>query len=106
MTKTWRFHPEVAEEVEATARWYEKERLGLGVDFALTVNAVIATLKEMPSLGSPIRDTTANRQIRRVFLPRFPHAIVFVERDSEYFVLAVPHLRRDPDYWRARLDDE
>ena len=44
MSKTWRFHSEVAEEVEATARWYEKERAGLGVEFALAVNAVIATL--------------------------------------------------------------
>ena len=105
MTKTWRFHPEVAAEVEATARWYEKERTGLGVEFALTVNAVIATLKEMPSLGSPIADAHRSRRIRRVFLPRFPHAIVFVERSDEYFVLAVSHLRRQPDYWRERLDD-
>jgi hypothetical protein len=28
-----------------------------------------------------------------------------VEQSDEYFVLAVSHLRRQPDYWRERLDD-
>jgi hypothetical protein len=72
MTKTWRFHPEVAAEVEAAARWYEKERTGLGVEFALTVNAVIATLKAMPSLGSTIADAPRRRPIRRVFFRASP----------------------------------
>ncbi len=65
----------------------------------------IATLEEVPALGSPIAGAPCSSPIRRVLLPRFPHAIVFVERRDEYFVLAVSHLRRRPEYWRERLDD-
>lgn len=105
MTKTWRFHSEVATEIESAARWYEEQRPGLGVEFALAVSAVIDKLEAMPSLGSPMRDLTTNGMVRRVFLPRFQHAIVFVERRDEYFVIGVPHLRRAPGYWLTRLNE-
>lgn len=105
MSKPWRFHPAVASEVEDASRWYEEQRDGLGIDFALTVLSVIDTLEAMPTLGSPMRDLPTNETVRRIFLPRFQHAVVFVERPNEYFVVGVPHLRREPGYWLARLDE-
>jgi toxin ParE1/3/4 len=103
--KIWRFHPEVAAEIESTARWYERERLGLGVRFALTVDAVIESLQAMPTHGIAVREMPEALQVRRVLLPRFPHAIVYVEREEEYFVVAVTHLRREPGYWFPRVDE-
>jgi plasmid stabilization system protein ParE len=105
MNKTWRFHPDVASELEDAARWYEKQRAGLGIDFALTVLSVIDTLQAMPTLGSPLVDMPTKETVRRIFLPRFQHAVVFVERPDEYFVVGVPHLRREPGYWLKRLDE-
>src|SRR6185312_8001366 len=50
------------------------ERRGLGVDFALMVDAVIEKLQEMPTLGTPMPDVPRELRARRVLLPRFPHA--------------------------------
>jgi len=37
--------------------------------------------------------------------PRFPFAIVFVELDDHYLVVAVAHLKRKPGYWLTRLGE-
>ena len=42
---------------------------------------------------------------RRVFLARFPHAVVFVDTGEAYLVLAVAHLKRRPGYWLSRMDE-
>ncbi len=34
---------------------------------------------------------------------RFPFAIIYIERDQEFFVIAVAHTSRKPDYWKDRL---
>ena len=103
--KTWRFHREVAEEIESTARWYERERRGLGVGFALMIDAVIEKLQEMPRLGSPMPDVPRELRVRRALLPRFPHAVVYVEHEDEYVIVAITHLRREPGYWLTRIDE-
>ncbi len=41
--------------------------------------------------------------IKRVFLDRFPFAVVFYVEDETVHVVALEALRRRPSYWRARL---
>jgi len=33
---------------------------------------------------------------------RFPFAVLYSESDEELFILAVMHLRREPNYWAHR----
>jgi plasmid stabilization system protein ParE len=41
--------------------------------------------------------------IRRRLIGRFPYAILYSDEGQTVYILAVMHLRRDPDYWKSRL---
>jgi len=41
--------------------------------------------------------------IKRVFLDRFPFAVVFYAEAQTVHVVALEALRKRPGYWRARL---
>jgi len=43
--------------------------------------------------------------VRRVLVHRFPFAVLYSESDERLFILAVMHLRREPDYWTHRTAD-
>lgn len=103
MAKLWRFHREAEREIDDAADWYEREREGLGGDFLEAVRAQIAALRELPSLGSPVALRRQRIALRRVWLARFPYALVFGEVEGEFIVFAVAHGHRRPTYWRDRL---
>ena len=44
-----------------------------------------------------------SRPLRRLFLERFPFAVVFFVDADDVHVVAVEALRRSPGYWRGRL---
>ena len=41
--------------------------------------------------------------IRRRLISRFPYAILYSDEGEILYILAVMHLRRDPNYWKSRL---
>lgn len=41
-------------------------------------------------------------QVRRCLLNRFPFGLLFRIEADRYYVLAVMHLRREPNYWKNR----
>jgi hypothetical protein len=41
-------------------------------------------------------------EIRRRILTRFPYAILYQVDPDEIVILAVMHLRRNPEYWHGR----
>lgn len=97
------FHVDVLDEVERTARWYERERRGLGDEFLGELDDALARIEG----GAPgARPVPEEPRAHRVYLARFPHAVVFVHAGAECFVVAVAHTKRRPGYWRSRVDDE
>lgn len=92
---------EAEAELVAAADWYERQRPGLGVEFRHQVDAAWSRLNEPPLATLPLPGVrTAN--IRRVFVERFPYAVVFVERGDDALVLAFAHHHRRSGYWRGR----
>jgi hypothetical protein len=76
----------------------------LGSRFNLELQRAIESIAQGFD-GSP--DLTIERraeepEFRRVFLGRFPHAVIFYCEDGRAIVVAVAHLRRMPGYWRDR----
>src|SRR5262245_25631442 len=100
--KPWHFHEDVPEEVERPESWYDARERGLGDDFIVVLDTVLARLEEGPAMAVPAPEDV---RARRVLLPRFPFAIVFVELDDHYLVVAVAHLKRKPGYWLTRLGE-
>jgi plasmid stabilization system protein ParE len=91
------FHPEAETEFLAAIDWYEERSAGLGADFAAEIHAAIQRAVSMPlawpSLGG---------DLRRVLAHRFPYGILYSPSGTSIYILAVMHLRREPDYWRQR----
>ena len=104
MTKRWRIHEETLAEVDATVGWYEKQRTALGIEFLAELRRTLAQLRAAPGVSTPDRAAPADAHVRRRRVRRFPYAIVFAETATEYVVVAVMHLRRQPGYWLARLN--
>jgi len=91
------FHPEAESEFQGAIEYYEKCELGLGQAFVIQVYSAIRNIITYPNM-CPILE----RDIRRCLVNRFPFGILYSIEENEIFILAVMHLRRNPDYWKHR----
>ena len=90
-------HPEVPQELEATALWYEDRQSGLGEDFLGEYQATLSRILREPKRWHRIRGDN-----RKLNFHRFPYAIVYsVEADGLY-IKAVDAPPRRPFYWAHR----
>jgi len=78
--------------------YYERQRPGLGIEFADEFDRAIRRLEQFPESGAPLTD-----DMRRSQLDRFPYGIIYYVEPQSVVVLAVMHLHRRPDAWRTRL---
>jgi hypothetical protein len=65
-------------------------------------------LDEVSRAGGRITDNPAawpvvSGQIRRCLLNYFPFGLLYRIEPERIYVLAVMHLRREPNYWRKRV---
>ena len=100
--KQVRISEEAAAEMAEAARWYETHRVRLGADFLDAVNATVATVADVPGIGSPVPEVL-DQAIRRCPVRRFPYHVVYMELQDRLQILAVAHDRRRPGYWKGRL---
>ncbi len=101
MNRRISFHEAARDELREAARWYEREREGLGEEFLQTVDTAIERVArgELPGLAAA---ETGQPGTRRILLQRFPYTVHFDLGQTEMFVWAVAHQRRRPGYWRTR----
>lgn len=81
--------------------FYEAARPGLGDEFRLEVETYTerAASRELP--GTPI-SSSRRRSLRKLYLHRFPYALVFEIQADECVFWAVAHTKRRPGFWRGR----
>jgi hypothetical protein len=97
-----RIHAAAAEEAAEAAAWYEKERQGLGIEFAHATETALDLLEQEIVLLPVVPGDAGNRGVKRLLLRRFPYSVIVLERDAEIFVIAFAHHARRPGYWRDR----
>ena len=97
MTPRLVFRPEAEAELLDARAWYEGERIGLGANFAVAVEATVAAILQDPLAYPRVKDDT-----RRALVRRFPYAVYFRPIGDEIIVLAVMHGRRLPRRWQLR----
>jgi len=90
-------HPEVDQELEEAALYYERKCPGLGDDF---LDEFESTLRRI--LATPERWSRIRGENRKLNLRRFPYAVVYSMKGESIFVKAVMHLHRRPFYWQGR----
>lgn len=64
------------------------------------VHGALLRIATAPRQGSPYLHGT-----RRFILVSFPYSTVYVALDDDGHVIAIPHFKRRPGYWRRRLKD-
>jgi toxin ParE1/3/4 len=85
-------------EIQEAMDYYNLQSEGLGFEFALEV---IDTTKRIASY--PLAWTALTSRSRRCRTKRFPYALVYQVREDFILIVALMHLRRDPESWKARL---
>jgi plasmid stabilization system protein ParE len=91
------FHRLAKAEFIESAKWYESQQPGLGIEFRQEVEAAIARICVNPEGFGFIE---SDKRLHRVH--RFPYGVAYQVLPKEIFILAVMHLQRDPDYWKSR----
>ena len=91
-------HPMAEAEMRAAAGYYQDCQSGLGVRFLDDVSLAGERITHNPAAWPVI-----SGPIRRCLLNRFPFGLIFRIEAKKIYVLAVMHLRREPNYWRNRI---
>ena len=91
----FRLHPDARDELCEAVVFYDKaaER------FVNAVETAIAAI-----ILKPDRFREFEPGVRTCRVPKFPYSILYTFREHDIMILAVKHDRRDPDYWRYRVD--
>jgi len=103
MKKPIRVDRDAREELRATARWYDKQRRGLGEVFLAAVDEAMQRVARRGSDSRPMFGVDPELAVRRVRTKRFPYAVVFLELPNTIRVIAIMHERRRPGYWLERV---
>ena len=81
-------------DVRRAAKWYERQREGLGKEFVAEVDAALERIA-----GNPEQYEVAHREIRHCILRRFPYGVFYRIQANKINVFAVVHLKRDEILW-------
>jgi plasmid stabilization system protein ParE len=92
------FFDDAKEELEEATRYYERQRPGLGDEFAEEVRKTLERIRNHPGAW-----TNLGEGVRRCRTDRFPYGLVYFVKDEDILIVAVMHLHRNPGYWRDRL---
>ncbi len=75
--------------------WYEHQRIGLGEEFLLCIEASLNVI-----IQNPLLFQEKHKNIRHIMTPRFPYGIFYFIDKNKIIVIAVFHLSRNPKLWR------
>jgi plasmid stabilization system protein ParE len=92
-----KFYSAAQDELNAAATYYENQQPALGRRFLVSVQDAVNRIMFNPHLYPVVY-----MDVRRCLVRTFPFGIIFREIKGRIVILAVMHLHRDPDYWKAR----
>ena len=85
-------------ELDATVKYYNDERPGLGYEFLWEVFSAIDRIEKFPEAWQQFEGGA-----RRCLIRRFPYGIIYSHEDDAILIIAIANLHREPDYWASRL---
>ena len=97
MTYTIVIRPEAEQDIQSTFAWYEENRLGLGHDFLLQVDAGLQWIQRHPAVHP-----ADYKEVRTHVLKRFPYKVIYRIESDHIIILAVLHGKRGPTVMTKR----
>ena len=82
--------------------YYEERQIGLGEAFTAEVEAAIDRITRSPRSFAKYPD---DDRVRFHQTRRFPYLVLFICTQDTLNIVAVMHQRRNPAYWKNRLND-
>lgn len=100
-----RIHEAAMLEAAEAAAWYERKRIGLGAEFERAINRALDALEQdiVPLTSMP--GAAGKRGAKRLFLKRFPYAVIVREYPTEILVVAFAQFAKRPGYWLGRVSN-
>ncbi|MFM2448082.1 MAG: hypothetical protein RIS44_532 [Pseudomonadota bacterium] len=98
--KPVQFHDEAKAEIAHETLYYNQVSQALAERFVRAVEQAVALASEFPAMGSNYKYGT-----RRYYPKKFPFSVVYIERESTVYVLALAPFSKKPGYWRTRRHD-
>ena len=83
-------------DIRRAAKWYERQREGLGREFVAEVDSALGRME-----ANPEDYEVVHREIRHAMLRRFPYGVFYRIRAAKISVFAVVHLKRDDIPWNV-----
>lgn len=79
------------------AKWYEKNLVGLGEKYLISVESALDSIQRNPEAFPKVHN-----DIRRILLKKFPFGLFYLVDKGRIIVLAVFHASRNPKHWKER----
>ena len=89
--------PQAELDIQAAVVWYEDQRFGLGSRFLDELDLVFQRIEDNPRQFPRVEG-----DVHRALLRHFPYGVYFLAEPESINVLAILHLRREPDMWKSR----
>ena len=89
--------PAWAEFIDAV-EYYNDKQEGLGFEFSEDVRTTIERIIQYPEAWPLI-----SKRTRRCRTNRFPYGVIYQVRGKILLIIAVMHLRREPQSWKTRI---
>ena len=83
--------PAAEVEFEEARLWYERRQSGLGMEFAMEVDACMDRIRESPEMYARVK-----KNYRRVMVHRFPYALYYEFAANIATIYTVFHCSQDP----------
>lgn len=93
---------EAIDEVVQAARFYNTQRLGLGLDFLDDLAEGYAKIEAHPNRYPRVILRGVGRNTHFLLLDRFPYQVIYQIEATRILVVAVAHTSRRTGYWRMR----
>lgn len=93
----YEFHPAALQEYAEAVQFFAQN--DKHQDFINTIENSIFHI-----VGAPERWPIVEGQIRRYLTPKFSYAILYRVYSDRIVIAAIMSCRRDPDYWKDRLE--
>ena len=83
-------------DIRRAAKWYERQREGLGKQFVAEVDSALERIE-----SNPEQYQVLHRNIRHAITRHFPYGVFYRIRGSKVSVFAVVHLHREDVHWKT-----
>ena len=87
-------------EVREIIAYYNQQREGLGLEFALELKQALLRIRNYPTAWSPL-----SSRVRRCLINRFPYSEIYEVRSDLLIIAAIQHHSKEPNSWRNRITD-